>query len=83
LREAKDKLSKETELLIADVVMPEVFGTEVALELAKKKENQEVLFITGHTDKLPLVKEVAQRLQAEILLKPFSFDELTQKIERL
>jgi CheY-like chemotaxis protein len=71
------------DLLIADVVMPEMDGFEVATRVTESHPLLRVLFLTGHAGESP---QVAQRLEAcggPVLRKPFTQASLVEQIENL
>ncbi len=61
------------DLLLTDVVMPEMGGHELAQELIRERPGLKVVYISGYTGQLPGMKTF-------FLMKPFTRDALTQKI---
>ncbi len=71
------------DLVITDIIMPEVDGFEVIMEINKMPERPQVIVITGGTMHLSreYLAEVAKTLSVEhILYKPFSIDDLLDMI---
>lgn len=67
------------DLLITDVVMPEMGGPELAAELARSQDKLKVLYISGYSEQaLPQVGSIEQG--AAFLPKPFVPDELVAKV---
>jgi PAS domain S-box-containing protein len=67
------------QLVITDMVMPGMSGSELAEELVKLKANVRVLFISGHVGD----NELTERLQQpaiHFLQKPFGMKELAIKV---
>jgi CheY-like chemotaxis protein len=73
------------DLLIIDLIMPEMDGIEVITELRKRRINTRILAISGggrlgNRD----ILQVAHALGADdILAKPFQLADLTDKVQRL
>jgi PAS domain S-box-containing protein len=61
------------DLLLTDVVMPEMGGHELAQQLVRERPGIKVVYISGYTGQLPGMKTF-------FLMKPFTRDALTQKI---
>jgi signal transduction histidine kinase/ActR/RegA family two-component response regulator len=72
----------EIELLLSDVVMPEMSGPVLAGRLRERIPGLRILFITGYTDDTALRYGVDQNL-VELLSKPFTPDELSQRVSRV
>lgn len=70
------------DLLITDVVMPEMGGPELAVELARSQPNLKVLFISGYAEHLlPRIGVIEQN--TAFLAKPFLPDRLLAKVREL
>jgi len=65
-------------LVITDVVMPEMGGVELAVQIRSLRPNLPVLFVSGFCEKIP-----ASLKQCEALDKPFKFQELLKKIDNI
>lgn len=69
------------DLLLTDVVMPGMSGTEVAARVRRIRPEMRVLYITGYYDKLT---DGATFLDPSVLLqKPFTREELVRKIQEV
>ena len=66
------------DLLVTDVVMPELGGRELAQGALKLRPGIKVVFLSGHTQDI-ILKEGVEK-GAAFLRKPFSPLELTQKV---
>ena len=80
------KFREETpDLVICDLIMPEMEGTETIQELLRLKPGLKIIAISGGGRVNPLdYLKIAQMMGAlEKLAKPFSSDELISIIERL
>jgi signal transduction histidine kinase len=67
------------ELLISDVVMPEMSGSELAAELKKMLPDLKILLISGYTDEALRKRDEG----AEFLSKPVKMEVLVQRISDL
>lgn len=63
------------DLVVSDVIMPRVQGTELAEHLKKTRPGKPILFISGHTFDLPIQHLLADDPDA-FLPKPFTPTEL-------
>lgn len=67
------------DLVLCDMVMPEVFGYDVIKALNKLERMPKIGIITGWGEKLKSIQEEAYKVDF-ILKKPFDFSELTRRI---
>ena len=70
------------DLLLTDVVMPEMGGREVAERVLEVRPGIRVLFATGYTDDVVLQRQLIDR-DAELLNKPFTYELLTKKVREM
>ena len=67
------------DLLLVDVVMPEMGGQQLAEIMRQKRPGIRVLFMSGYTDDTALLRDVTK--SAEVLVqKPFTAAALTRKV---
>jgi two-component system, cell cycle sensor histidine kinase and response regulator CckA len=70
------------DLLVTDVVMPEMNGRELVETLRDRQPDLRVLYISGYTD-----DEVVQRgvsgSEVEFMRKPFASEELARRVRAL
>jgi len=71
----------EIDLVLSDIVMPEMNGMEMAKQILATGHDVPVIFATGY-DKELIASEV-QLENAIVLSKPFSIHELSQTIYKL
>ncbi len=67
------------DLLLTDVVMPEMGGRELAEKLALIQPNLRVLFTSGYTDDAVIRHNVIET-DTNFIQKPFAFDTLAHKV---
>jgi len=68
-------MSEPFDLLLTDVVMPEMSGPELAVKLRVKQPRLPVLYMSGYTDDVLSTHELSQETTA-FLRKPFGNAEL-------
>ncbi len=74
-----EEFSHPIDLLLVDVVMPEMGGQELAEIMRKVRPGIRVLFMSGYTDDTALLRDVTKA--AEVLVqKPFTAAGLTRKV---
>lgn len=75
-----EQMNNEIDMLITDVVMPEMSGRELADKLSEICPR--VLFTSGYTDDA-VMRHGITNVNFNFLQKPFTFDELTQKVREV
>ena len=75
--ELADRHRHAIDLLLTDVVMPEMRGTDLAQVLRGRQPSLRVLFISGY---VPAVADRADVSEANFLLKPFTLRDLSEKV---
>jgi len=85
--DAKDALRKiddglVPDLLFTDVVMPEMTGAELAVEMSKRRPGLKVLFTTGYT-RNAIVHNGMLDPGKHLLSKPFNIEDLATKVRSL
>jgi CheY-like chemotaxis protein len=70
------------DLLITDVVMPQMGGRELAERLKSEQPGIKVIFISGYTDDA-VVRHGIKEADSNFIQKPFSPDELAEKIREV
>lgn len=73
--------SKTFDLLLTDIVMPEMDGIELAQRAAVIAPDMRVMFITGFA--AVALKTGAAQPQAKVLSKPFHLRDLVDEVDRL
>jgi DNA-binding NtrC family response regulator len=87
-RHGKDALSVAAgyehpiQLLLSDVVMPEMGAGELADQLLAQRSELKVLFISGYTSD-EVVRRGITRKDAAFIQKPFTTEELMRKVREV
>ena len=80
--EAVPMLEKEHfDLLLSDIVMPEMDGIELAQRCAEISPRTKVMFITGFA--AVTLRASKEQPQAKVLSKPFHLRDLVLEVERI
>ena len=66
------------DVLITDVVMPEMLGQQLAEQLRERRPNLRVIFISGFAR--PALEHAGRPLDGPLLQKPFSAGELLAQV---
>lgn len=74
--------SAEFDLLLTDIVMPEMDGIELARRAAELDQRLKIMFITGFAA-VALHPDSKAPKDAKVLSKPFHLRDLVSEIERL
>jgi CheY-like chemotaxis protein len=78
----KDRSGGKYDLLVLDIMMPEMTGLDVLEFLHRKEINIPVLLITGYTDMTP-ADECMKSREIELLNKPFNPSELMEAVHKI
>ena len=70
------------DLLLTDVVMPEIGGIEVARLLRERQPSLKVLFMTGYVD-MRAMDGLGIDIEEQLLLKPFTPMQLAQRVQQM
>jgi len=76
--EISERLGDAIQLLLTDVVMPKMRGTELAQELKGRFPRLRVVYMSGYLEQDPCSGEILEK--AIVLQKPFSRDSLVREI---
>jgi two-component system cell cycle sensor histidine kinase/response regulator CckA len=74
-----EKEATPIDLLITDVVMPKMSGTELASKINKIKPEIKVLFMSGYTENV-IVHQGALKEGIHFVQKPFSMNDFAKKV---
>ncbi len=73
----------EVDLLVTDVVMPEMDGTEMAERAVALKPGLPVLFISGIVNERDIMMRGAPKIRFSFLRKPFQASALVEKVREM
>ena len=76
------KNSKEINLLISDVIMPEMGGQELVEEVKQNYPDLKVILVSGYTDS-QIIREGAREHSVNFIYKPFSIQTLMKKVREV
>jgi two-component system cell cycle sensor histidine kinase/response regulator CckA len=79
--EAAHASGGRVDVVLTDVVMPHMNGTDLAVRLASAQPGVKVLFMTGHTEDGSLLDRFGS--EVEIIQKPFTSEALLGQLRRL
>ena len=78
-----DLISKHhVDLILLDLIMPQMNGMDFLQELAQRKEDIPVIVVTG-TNSVAIAVEAMKRGAHEYVIKPFEVDEVLLLVERI
>jgi PAS domain S-box-containing protein len=69
-------------LVVTDIVMPNMSGSELAAELLRLRPDTRILFTSGYSDR-EIVRRIQSGVPANFVSKPFTPEELQRKIREV
>tara|TARA_B100000686_G_C16740727_1_gene946430 strand:+ start:1283 stop:1660 length:378 start_codon:yes stop_codon:yes gene_type:complete len=80
-QDALEKLQEQKfDLLLTDIVMPELDGIALCLKASKDYPHMKILMMSGYANQRQRAHNL-DVLAHEVISKPFTLDEITRKIE--
>ena len=70
---------RKYDLLLTDIVMPEMDGIALSLKAAKDYPDMKILLMTGYADQKQRAHNI-DVLVHEVVSKPFSLDEISKRV---
>jgi two-component system cell cycle sensor histidine kinase/response regulator CckA len=70
------------DLLITDVIMPKMGGTELVESIPSRRANMKVMFLAGYADR-SAHKRISKKYKNNLLPKPFSLNILSEKVREV
>ena len=78
--EALEKAGGRVDLVVSDVVMPEMDGPTLLKELRKRNPDLKIIFVSGYAEDA-FEKSLPEHDQSDFLAKPFSLKQLVSKVK--
>jgi two-component system cell cycle sensor histidine kinase/response regulator CckA len=80
--EVLDEIDNKVDLVISDVVMPEMDGPTLLGHLRKRMPAVRVIFVSGYAEE-SVRKDIADDRSVEFLAKPYSLDQINSKVKEV
>jgi len=80
--EVLDKANGEVDLVVSDVVMPEMDGPTLLQELRRRNPNLKIIFVSGYAEDAFQKHTPAEGEQFEFLAKPFTLKQLVNAVKK-
>jgi CheY-like chemotaxis protein len=80
--EVSTRHESQIDLLLTDLVMPQIGGRELAELLRPQRPDMKVLFMSGYTDDI-FIRQGISDATASLLLKPFTAETLAERLREL
>jgi len=77
-----EKNADQIQLVMTDVVMPQMGGTELAEQIIRKYPKIKVVFISGYSEQATVSRRIQDK-EIGFIQKPFSLHELASKIRKI
>jgi len=77
---ASERASGPIDLLLTDVVMPQMGGAELAERLRKTNPGLKVLYMSGYASDVLMAHENVDRETVAFIAKPFTLENITRKV---
>ena len=78
--EVLDQLDNKIDLMISDVVMPEMDGPALLVEVRKRLPDLKVIFVSGYAEE-SVRNDLADDRSVEFLAKPYSLAQINTKVK--
>ncbi len=75
-----EDLDYEVDLMISDVVMPEMDGPTLLTKVREKRPDLKVIFVSGYAEE-SVRQDIADNQSVEFLPKPYSLDQINTKVK--
>jgi two-component system cell cycle sensor histidine kinase/response regulator CckA len=80
--EVMDDIDNKIDLMISDVVMPEMDGPTLLVEIRKRLPNLKVIFVSGYAEE-SVRNDIGGDQSVEFLPKPYSLDQINSKVKEV
>ena len=75
-----DELDYKIDLMISDVVMPEMDGPTLLTKVRERMPELKVIFVSGYAEE-NVRQDIADNQSVEFLPKPYSLDQINSKVK--
>ncbi len=80
--EVLDDIGGQIDLMVSDVVMPEMDGPALLLKVREKLPTLKVIFVSGYAEE-SVRQDIADDQSVEFLAKPYSLDQINSKVKEV
>ena len=80
--EVLDDIGGQIDLMVSDVVMPEMDGPALLARVREKLPNLKVIFVSGYAEE-NVRQDIADDRSVEFLAKPYSLDQINSKVKEV
>jgi two-component system cell cycle sensor histidine kinase/response regulator CckA len=80
--EVLDEIGNKVDLIISDVVMPEMDGPTLLSHVRERLPEVKVIFVSGYAEE-SVRKDIADDRSVEFLAKPYSLDQINSKVKEV
>jgi two-component system, cell cycle sensor histidine kinase and response regulator CckA len=78
--EVLDEANYDIDLMISDVVMPEMDGPSLLIKVRERRPDLKVIFVSGYAEE-SVRQDIADDQSVEFLPKPYSLDQINSKVK--
>ena len=80
--EVLDDIGGQIDLMVSDVVMPEMDGPALLIKVRERLPNLKVIFVSGYAEE-NVRQDIADDQSVEFLAKPYSLDQINSKVKEV
>ncbi len=77
-----EDIGGQIDLMVSDVVMPEMDGPALLVKVREKLPNLKVIFVSGYAEE-SVRQDIADDRSVEFLAKPYSLDQINSKVKEV
>jgi two-component system cell cycle sensor histidine kinase/response regulator CckA len=77
-----DEIENRVDLIISDVVMPEMDGPALLKKVRLRLPHVKVIFVSGYAEE-SVRKDIEDDQSVEFLAKPYSLDQINSKVKEV
>ena len=80
--EVLEEIDHKIDLMISDVVMPEMDGPALLIKVRERLPDLKVIFVSGYAEE-SVRQDIADDQSVEFLAKPYSLDQINSKVKEV